>query len=91
MCRSAPGWLWALVVLQTICAGVFVAEFLSEVLGLRTWALPFEWREVLQVLAASGLLTGAAAAMILLIQTRRRLSRASAALKVTSDAFFEVV
>ena len=53
-----------LAVVQAVCAGFFISEFLTEVLGLRRWALPFAWREALQMLASLGLVLGTVSAVL---------------------------
>ena len=69
----------------------FISEFLTEVLGLRRWALPFAWREALQMLASLGLVLGTVSAVLLLRHTRRRLITTQRQLQAASGAFMETM
>ncbi|WP_341368666.1 helix-turn-helix transcriptional regulator [Yoonia sp. BS5-3] len=84
-------FLGCLTAFQILCAGFFVAEFLTEVLGLRHWALPFVWREILQILASLGLVIGSVTAILLLRQMRRRMNDVDRQLRAASGAFGDVM
>ena len=83
--------LGCLTVFQLLCAGFFISEFLSEVLGLRHWALPFAWREILQILASLGLAIGSVTSVLLLRQSRRRMTVMQRQLRAASGAFHDVM
>jgi len=89
--RQSLIWIALLTLFQCLCAGFFISEFLSEVLGLRRWALPFAWREVLQVLASLGLVLGTVSSVLLLRQTRRQLQSTQRQLQAASGAFLETM
>ena len=40
-----------LLLIQLLCASFFVSEFVTEVFGLRNWAVTWNVREILQVMA----------------------------------------
>ncbi len=84
-------WVAILSLVQFTCAGFFVSEFLTEVLGLRRWAIPFELRELLQILASLGLVLGTVSSMLLLKKSRRKLDLIQRQLAVASGAFFDVL
>ena len=58
--------LGVLATIQLLCAVFFVGELLTDVLGLRHWALGWAAREMLQVGASVGLVLGAFASITLL-------------------------
>lgn len=90
--RQTPLWVLAgLTIFQLICAGFFITEFLTEVLGLRHWALPFAWREILQILASLGLAVGTVMSIQLLRKTRRRMTVMDRQLRAASGAFQDVM
>lgn len=83
--------LGCLTVFQLLCAGFFISELLTEVLGLRHWALPFAWREVLQILASLGLAIGAVTSVLLLRQSKRHMATMQRQLRAASGAFHDVM
>ena len=50
--------LYGAFALQTVSALFFIGELWSEILGLRTWPIPWAWQETIQILASAGLLVG---------------------------------
>ncbi len=84
-------WFVGLAALQFLCALFFVSEFVTEVLGWRTWALPFAWREVLQILASLGLIIGAFSSICLILMMRRQMTRLSQQLRAASGDFHNVM
>ncbi len=94
--RRSPGrypiiLLGCLTVFQLACAGFFISEFLTKVLGLRHWALPFAWREILQILASLGLAIGSVTSVLLLRQAKRRMTVMQRQLRAASGAFHAVM
>lgn len=83
--------LGGLTIVQLLCAAFFISELLTEVLGLRHWALPFAWREVLQILASLGLAIGSVTSVLLLRQARRRMATMHRQLRAASGAFHDVM
>ena len=89
--RSIVLRLVILVVFQSLCAAFFVAELVTEVLGLRHWAISWTAREFLQIGASLGLVLGAAASFTLLRQTLYRVDRVEKQVKVASGQFVDVL
>lgn len=89
--RSTVAWIAALLVVQLLCALFFLSEFLTEVLGLRHWALPWQMREILQLLASVGLLLGSVAAVLLLRHTLARIGAAERQVRAASGEFFAMM
>ncbi|MBR2575514.1 MAG: helix-turn-helix transcriptional regulator [Loktanella sp.] len=83
--------LVVLVILQSLCAAFFVVELLTEVLGLRHWAVSWATREFLQIGASVGLVLGAVASVALLRQTLRRLDKVEQQVEVASGLFADVL
>ncbi len=83
--------LIAVLGLQAICATFFVGELVTEVFGLRSWPLPWFWREVLQIAASVGLLIGTIVCVMLIRQSLKRGQRIEQQLLVASGAFFSVI
>ena len=77
--------------LQALCAVFFVTEFASEIFGLRQWALSWFWREILQIAATFGLLTGTATSIFLLRRILAREDEVETQLKAASGEFFSVM
>jgi DNA-binding CsgD family transcriptional regulator len=80
-----------LVILQSLCAAFFVVELVTEVLGLRHWAVSWATREFLQIGASVGLVLGAVASIALLRQTLRRVDAVEQQVKVASGLFVDVL
>lgn len=76
---------------QALCALFFVVELVTEVFGLRHWALTWEIREGLQVAASIGLILGATSGMILWRQTLHQIRDMERQVRAASGAFFEVM
>lgn len=86
--RWAIPLLALLLIIQFACTLFFVSELATEVFGLRDWALTWEMRELLQVLASAGLLAGTLASALLLWRSIRHSRSLHRQLKVASGAFF---
>ncbi len=89
--RSALIWIGILLGIQVLCALFFVSELVSEVFGLRNWAVSWEIRELLQVSASFGLTLGSIAAILLLRQAIIRTRRSDRQIKAASGAFFAMM
>jgi len=86
--RRRTIWLLAgLFIVQLICALFFVTEFVTEVFGLRHWALPFAWRELLQVFASLGLIIGSISGALLLRYSLRQMNMVKQQLQAASGEF----
>jgi DNA-binding CsgD family transcriptional regulator len=80
-----------LVILQSVCAAFFVIELLTDVLGLRHWAVSWAIRELLQIGASVGLVTGAIVSIALLRKTLRRVDAVEQQVRVASGFFVDVL
>src|SRR5688572_21025161 len=60
---------------QMLSAVFFVGDLWSEVLNLRSWPLPWQLQEVIQILASVGLVTGVAVSGWFLRLSLRRMER----------------
>ncbi|MBR2655059.1 MAG: helix-turn-helix transcriptional regulator [Loktanella sp.] len=80
-----------LATIQLLCAVFFVGELLTDILGLRHWALGWAAREMLQVGASIGLVLGAVASITLLWQTRQRINTVEQQVRVASGSFIDVL
>jgi hypothetical protein len=63
--------LRALVVFQAGCALVFLWDLAASILGLRTGPVSWQTRELIEILAALGLLTGLAIGTHILMRARK--------------------
>lgn len=89
--RSTIIGLAVLVVIQIICAAFFIIELLTDILGLRHWAVAWEVREALQVAASLSLLLGALASIVLLQNTLRRVHDVEQQIRASAGLFLEVM
>ncbi len=89
--RSIIALMGGIFVFQTLCALFFVLELVTEVFGLRHWALEWQIRELLQVGASIGLTLGAATGAVLLRQTLHRLVDVERQVRAASGEFFGVM
>lgn len=83
--------LWAVLVVQALCTLFFTVELLTEVLGLRHWAVTWEIREFLQMAASLGLLMGSAIGFLYLRATNQRMRAMKMQVAAASGAFHQVM
>lgn len=88
--RGAWG-IAALLVVQVLCAAVFVSDILSSLIGLRRVPVSWQLREVMEILAAAGLLIGIALGAWALWLARHERNSAEERLRRASGAFAEVL
>jgi len=83
------GLISLVLALQIICAGFFLANILSSVLGI----VPVSWQlyEIIELGAAFGLLLGVATGAIMLRRTLARNVHVETQLRAASGAFMEVL
>ncbi len=81
----------AVLVLQALCALVFVSQIVVSVLGLPLAPLNWQLFELIEIGAAIGLMLGVVLGAAALRQARVRSARAEAALRAASGAFMEVL
>lgn len=85
-------WLFGVVlVLQAVCAIFFVSDILLSALGVPVDPVPWRFRELMELGAALGLLSGLGLAALLLRASLRRTRAVEQALRVASGAFMELV
>ncbi|MGR3794694.1 helix-turn-helix transcriptional regulator [Vannielia sp. SX4] len=84
---AGRGSLYAAFALQALGALFFVGDLWSEILGLRTAPIPYEWQEVIQLLASVGLIIGLMASGLYLRRSQRRVSELNRQVDVASGNF----
>jgi DNA-binding CsgD family transcriptional regulator len=85
-------WVFAaIVVMQTVCAVVFLSDIVLTVIGVPFAPIPWVYREVLELAATGGLVLGAVLGGLLLRSSLRRTREAENALRAASGAFMELV
>lgn len=81
----------AVFLVQFVCALFFVGDIVAAVLGLPIGPMPWEYRELLEVGAAFGLLIGLALGGVLLRRALADRHRAEERLRRASSAFGELL
>jgi DNA-binding CsgD family transcriptional regulator len=85
-------WLFGVVlVLQGVCAIFFVSDILLSALGVPVDPVPWRFRELMELGAALGLLSGLGLAAMLLRASLMRTRAVEQALRVASGAFMELI
>jgi DNA-binding CsgD family transcriptional regulator len=85
-------WVFgAILALQVLCAVFFVSDIVLTVLGVPFAPIPWTYREVMELLAAGGLVLGVILGAILLATSLRRTKEAEKALRAASGAFMDLV
>lgn len=85
------GLILCILLLQVICALFFVSDILSSFFGFSSNPLPWELREVLEIFAAFGLLTGVALGAYILRRAIIDRNRAELKMHRASGAFMDVL
>ena len=80
-------FLLALLALQAISATFFLGELWTEVLGLRTTPIPYEYQEIIQVLASFALVTGVITTFAFIRRTQRDMARMQRQIDVASGNY----
>ncbi len=86
-----PVLVWILVLVQTLCGAYFIWDILASMLGLPTVPLRWEWRELMEIGAAVGLILGAVLGVMLALAARAEMRRASSSLRKTSGQFSQEI
>lgn len=84
---SQPWPLYLLLAFQFVCALVFVGELATEVFGLRTTPIPYEWQELIQILASVGLISGVVATAFYVRRSATRIKNMGTQLDVAAGQF----
>lgn len=79
--------LYTALIFQFLSAVFFVGELWTEILGLRTTPIPWQLREIIQLLASLGLVTGVAVTAVYVSRSRNRLAHLSRQVDVISGNF----
>lgn len=83
--------IFALFMVQAVCAFFFVSDILSSLMGLRSTPLAWELRELLEIGAALGLVLGLVLGALMLHRSIRDRKEAEERLRRASGVFMEVL
>ena len=86
-----PAVIFAIFVLQALCAIFFVSDILSSWIGIRTTPLPWEMRELMEIWAALGLIVGLMLGAMLLHGAIKARKAAELRLRRASGAFMDLL
>lgn len=81
--------LYVLLVFQLLGTVFFVVELWSEILGLRTWAVPFQWQEFIQILASLALVLGTITGIGFIRYSQLEMSRMNTQIEAVSGQFHD--
>lgn len=79
------------LVVQALCAVFFVSDIVTSVLGIRTTPIPWEFRELMEVGAALGLVLGLLLGAWMLQRAMRERNEAREKLRRASGAFMDLL
>ncbi len=79
------------LIIQILCAFVFVGEILVTLSGIPYSPIDWRMREAIEIAAAVGLILGIVLGAVALRHSRRRTARAEAALRAASEAFLDLI
>ena len=86
-----PWFLRGLFVIQAVCALFFVSDILIGVLGLRTTPIDWQLRELIEIGAALGLISGTVLGAAAIYRARARTRVVEQQLRAASGAFAELL
>ena len=86
-----PFVIAGVLVVQAVCAVFFVSDIVITLFGLPIAPINWTVYELLQILAAFGLIAGVVVAAFAIRASRRQAQRAEEALRAASGAFMEVL
>lgn len=81
----------AIVLVQTLCAAVFLWDIIASVVGLRSTPISWRFRELIEIAAAIGLILGVLSGAIMLRRVQRRSAHVESQLRAASGAFSELI
>jgi DNA-binding CsgD family transcriptional regulator len=87
--RLSPRALYVILGVQVLSGVFFLGELWSEVLGFRTSPIPYQWQELIQVLASVGLLFGIGATTLFLRSVLTRLENTTRQIEAASGQFHD--
>ncbi len=79
------------LVVQALCAVFFVSDIVTSVLGIRTTPIPWEFRELMEIGAALGLVLGLVLGAWMLQRAMRERNEAHEKLRRASGAFMDLL
>jgi DNA-binding CsgD family transcriptional regulator len=85
--RTGIRVLYLVLFIQFLSALFFLTDLWSEVFGLRSRALPWQWQEYIQTLASIGLIAGVFVSAVFLRTSLRLVAQMSRQIEVTSGNF----
>ncbi|WP_077701411.1 helix-turn-helix transcriptional regulator [Thioclava nitratireducens] len=80
-------FLHVALVVQSLSAAFFVGDLWSEVLGLRSWLLPWAVQEYIQVFASVGLIVGVISSALFVRHSRKRIAAMGRQIDVVQGHF----
>lgn len=83
--------LWLFVVLQVLCAGVFLWDLLSTILGTRSTPLSWRTREALEIAASAGLILGVVFGVRIILQMHADARKDAQTIRSLSGALSDVI
>jgi DNA-binding CsgD family transcriptional regulator len=86
-----PFLVWGLVIVQTVGGAYFLWEIMASIFGLPTLPLRWQTRELVEIGASIGLVTGGVLGIVLARAAMLESRRAANARRVTSGEFTAVV
>jgi DNA-binding CsgD family transcriptional regulator len=85
--RPAIALLYGTFAVQILSALFFVGDLWTEVLGLRTVPIPYDWQEYIQVLATVGLIAGVVVSGVFIRQSLSRMAVLNRQIDVTTGQY----
>lgn len=83
--------LWLLVPVQIACTAFFIWDIFAALLGLRDRPIAWQFKEMIEIGAAFGLVTGSLIGARALVLTMRRNRRMEAQIRAASAAFADLL
>lgn len=81
--------LYVLLAFQLLGTVFFVGELWSEILGLRSWTVPFQWQEFIQIFASIALVLGTVAGIGFIRFSQSEMRRMNTQIEAVSGQFHD--